>query len=128
MLRRVGALGVGLAMTASVGLAGVGVASAASPALKVKPGALWTFKISENGGCEVDTFHANFTFKGDSEGDKGTWGSGGSSLQMTWTAGSRAGDYFNGLYFADMKEYSGSIFIGASAFPATVVKGAMPGC
>ena len=117
MLRRTAVIVAGLAMATSFGLAGAGAASAAAPALKVKPGSHWTLEdhgIEGTGGCEVDTMASNGTFTSDLFGDSGTWSGGGSTITVTWTAGSDNGVVFTGTFVRTptTKEYKGSFNTG----------------
>jgi hypothetical protein len=123
MLRRAVAMAAGLAMTASVGLAGASTASAASPAvLHIKPGSEWTAEVNGGGGCEVQTFAANHTFRGGSY-DEGLWSGGGNKIAMTWTAGYVSGLTFTGTFTrTPTKEYVGN-FGGISATTGQLVKG-----
>ena len=116
MLRRTAVTVAGLAMATSFGLAGAGTASAAAPTLKVKPGSQWTLEdhgIEGTGGCEVDTMASNGTFTSDLFGDSGTWSGGGSTITVTWTAGSDNGTIFTGTFTkTSRKEYTGSFSTG----------------
>jgi hypothetical protein len=124
MLRQAAMTVAGLAMATGFGLAGVGVASAASPALKVKPGSQWTLEfhgVEGTGGCEVDTMASNGTFTSDLFGDSGTWSGGGKTLHMTWTTGSDNGVIFNGTFTTTpRRQYKGSF---NSGFSGAVIEG-----
>jgi hypothetical protein len=127
MLRRGAAVAAGLVMAASLGLTGAGMASAAAPALKIHNGSLWTQVVS-GAGCEVLTFHSNFTFATtEFGGDAGKWKGGGATIKMKWTAGSDIGLTFQGTFTTTpVKEYSGMVNNGNA--PGQLVKGAVPGC
>ena len=126
MLRRVGVLGAGLAMTASVGLAGVGVASAASQA-SIGNHSMWTTEINGIGWCEIDTFvTTNKTFTGDYDGDGGIWSGGTTSVKMKWTAGGFKGTKFKGTYNSSSKAFVGHFFYsGGTTDTGRLVKGAV---
>jgi hypothetical protein len=122
---RAATMAAGLVTVASLGLSGAGPSSAATPALHIAAGSKWTAEVNGN-GCEVDTFAANGTFRGDHR-DRGTWSGGGTTLNMTWTAGYAAGLTFSGTFTkTPVKEYSGTFANGR--FSGQVVKGAVPGC
>src|ERR1700722_3081219 len=117
-----------IAMAGGLGLAGVGEASAASAALKIESGAMWTFQV-KNAGCEIDLFQSNDTFTSDFHGDAGTWNGGGATISMTWTAGNDAGQTFAG-HFVSTKSpvrYKGEEFDNPG-FKAKLVKATTLGC
>jgi hypothetical protein len=114
----------GLAITASLGLVGVGSSSAAS-ALHIEPGAQWTAEVNGGGGCEVETFAANHTFRGGLYGDKGLWSDGRNKITMTWTDGYVSGLTFTGTFTKRPRtEYAGN-FGGITATTGQLVKGAV---
>ncbi len=127
MLRRAAGIAAGLALVGSLGLAGAGATSAATPALKIHSGSLWTQVVS-GAGCEVLTFHSNFTFvTTEFGGDAGKWKGGGATIKMKWTAGNDRGLTFQGSFTkTPVKEYSGIVNDGNAA--GQLVKGAVPGC
>ena len=104
-------------MATSLGLSGAGVASAATPALKIKSGAIWTFEVTAQvggGACEQERFNTTTRhFKAvNSESDKGTWTGGGSKvITMTWTHGPNIGVEFSGTFVvgSSPQEYSGIV-------------------
>lgn len=116
MVQRAAMVATGIAMATSFGLTGAGMASAAAPALKIKPGSQWTLEdhgIEHTGGCEVDTMASNGTFISDLFGDSGTWSGGGTTLTMTWTAGSDNGVVFTGTFTKTPRnEYEGTFSTG----------------
>jgi hypothetical protein len=113
----------GLAIMASLGSGGAGADSAAVPALHIKNGSQWTAEVNDGGGCEVNTFSANHTFRGGSYGDAGMWRDGGSRITMTWTAGYVTGLTFTGTFTkTPTKEYVGN-FGGITAATGQLVKG-----
>jgi hypothetical protein len=129
MLRRAAVITAGLAMAASFGLAGAGVASAAAPALKIKPNAIWTFEIKGN-SCDQEKFDtATHTFFSPHHGDAGTWQFGdGSAILMIWTSPqSLSGHNFGGRFVSTTTpvEYKGSFNGDPIALRAKLVKGAV---
>ncbi len=130
MLRRVTVLAAGLAMTASVGLAGAGAASAASPALHIKPGAMWSFVVKgERSFCEQDTFSSNGTFTADKYNDSGTWTGGGKTITVNWTAGSGSPSTFTGTFRkTPVAEYKGTAVFMGHTFSVKLIEGALAGC
>jgi hypothetical protein len=116
MVRRTAMVATGLAVATSFGLAGAGMASAAAPALKIKPGSQWTLEdhgIEHTGGCKVDTMASNGTFISDLFGESGTWSGGGTTLTMTWTAGSDNGVVITGTFTnTPRNEYRGTFSTG----------------
>ena len=127
MLRKAAAVAAGLAMVASFGVAGVGAATAATPALHVKGGSRWTMKVTSL-GCEVESFAANGTFKGDVGSDKGTWTGGHDTLNMKWTKGTMGGATFSGTLRAPDREYEGTFTHNGTSQLGELVNGASPGC
>ncbi len=124
MLRRAAVTAAGLAMATSFGLAGAGVASAAAPALKIKPNAIWTLEIKGVPGCEHDQFStATHTFVSDNFADSGTWSSGVGTISMVWTTGADNGLTFSGHSVSTTTpvEYKGSVSSGNAK--AKLVKG-----
>jgi hypothetical protein len=125
VLRQAGMIAAGLAMATTAGLVGVSVASASTPALKIKPGSLWTTEL-KGGGCEVDTFNSNGTFTSDLGGEFGTWSGGLHTLAVTWTGGTDEGLKFSGTFTrAPVKEYHGTFTFGVSQGKGQIVKGAV---
>ena len=124
-LRRAAAIAAGLAMATSFGLAGAGMASAAAPALKIKPGATWTFESSAR-GCEHDVFHSSGVFVADN-GGSGTWTGGGSTISMDWEAGNNIGMTFSGHFVSTTTpvEYSGPLGGIGAGYNGKLVKGAV---
>ncbi len=128
MLQRVAILVAGLATTASIGFAGAGMASAAAPALKIKPGAIWTFEV-KGAACEQDTFDTSLhTFVSDLYNDSGTWSGGGSTISMAWTTGGDSDVTFSGHFVSTTTpvEYKGPLGgIAHAGMSGKVVKGAV---
>jgi hypothetical protein len=122
MLRRMAVLAGGLALMASVGLTGAGTASAASPALKVKPGTIWTIEFNHGGPCEIDTFNADQTFTSNRFNDTGTWNLDRKTITMVWTGGFDTGLNFNGTLDKPLFEYSGK-FTGLGKDTGQLVRG-----
>jgi hypothetical protein len=124
MIRKTAVIVAGLAMAASVGLVGAGTASAAAPALHIANDSKWTVEI-DTGGCEVTTFHSNFTWKSDVPGgDAGIWKGGGSTLKMKWLAGADAPLVFKGTFTTSpRKEYKGAYSGVGPGFNGQVVEG-----
>jgi hypothetical protein len=130
--RRVTLVAAGLITAASLGLTGLSpaAASGAVSRLRIMPGSQWTIEVNSSiSDCEIDTFHANGTFKGDKGTDVGIWSGGRATLTMTWTAGNEAGLSFSGIFTkTPSKEYSGVIIENGSSTASVVVKGAVSTC
>jgi hypothetical protein len=127
MVRRAAMVASGLALATSLGLTGAGMASATVPALKIKPGAIWTLEV-RHGACEHDTFDLTFhQFTSDRYGDGGVWSSGGSTINMIWTVGASSGVTFSGDFVSTTTpvEYKGSLNDGGAIIKTKVVKGAV---
>ena len=127
MVRQSAMVASGLALATSLGLTGAGVASAAVPALKIKPGAIWTLEM-RHGACEHDTFDPTFhQFTSDRYGDGGVWSGGGSMISMIWTVGASSGVTFSGDFVSTTTpfKYKGSVNDGGAIIRTKVVKGAV---
>jgi hypothetical protein len=127
MVRRAAMVASSLALATSFGLTGAGMASAAAPALKIKPGAIWTLEM-RHGACEHDIFDLIFhQFTSDRYGDGGVWSSGGSTINMIWTVGASSGVTFSGDFVSTTTpvEYKGSLNDGGAIIKTKVVKGAV---
>ncbi len=126
-LRRAAVIAAGLGMATSVGLTGAGVASAAAPALKIKPGATWTFE-AKHARCEQEVFQSNGTFVADNDGDAGNWSGGGSTIKMHWTAGADGELELTGHFVSTTTpvEYKGPLkHAGVGIHRAFLVQGAV---
>ena len=107
-----------------------GAAGAATPAVKPKPGGVWTLQIVGQ-GCEVQTFAAGGVWTADAAGDRGTYVdgvsvSGHKTVKETWTAGNDTGLTFKGTKAAGV--YSGPLGGIGAGFTATLTLGATAGC
>ena len=132
MLRRAAVIAAGLAMATSFGFAGAGMASAAAPALKIKPGAIWSMEYNVGSNpCLQNHFEVTSKTSGgfnDEDFDQGTWSGGGSTIKMKWTAGTFEGWTFKGTYTTTpVKEYVGSFGGGGAGVTGQLVKGVPPG-
>ena len=129
-VRRMGVMAAGLVTATSLVLAGAGAASAATPALKIKAGAVWTVK-ENGGGCEQDVFASNGSFSSadaHGAGDAGTWSGGKSTIKMTWTTGGDAGLIFSGTFVSSRGYYKGTIVGPTFTVKTKLVHSAVSGC
>lgn len=127
MVRRAAMVASGLTLATSLGLTGAGVVSAAVPALKIKPSAIWTLEM-RHGACEHDIFDVTFhQFTSDRYGDGGVWSGGGSTISMIWTVGASSSVTFSGVFVSTTTpaEYKGSVNDGGAIIKTKVVKGAV---
>jgi hypothetical protein len=127
MLRRAAVIAAGLAMATSFGLAGAGLASAAAPALKIKPNAIWTLEV-KGFWCEQDQFNTvTHTFVSDYLADAGSLSGGGATISMAWTAGGDTGLSFSGHFVSTTTpiEYKGRVTNDGLSDKAFLVKGAV---
>ncbi len=127
-VRRAAMAATSIAVATSVGLAGAGVASAAAPAIKIKPGAIWTLEEKEFSACEQDVFSPDGTFAATDDhfpGDAGTWTGGKSTISMTFTAGFDKGVSFIGSFDSAKGFYTGFIVTDRED-KAKLVEGARP--
>lgn len=136
MARRASLVAAGTAMVAGLGLAGAGAATAAAPALKIKPGAIWTFQARgpQYIPCEQEVFASNGTFTekntrfGSHDGSSGTWTGGKSSIALVWTAGLDDGQVFGGSLTSSQREYKGSVIYHSINENARLLHKAVGGC
>lgn len=130
MLRRLAlvSLAAGLAMIGTLALSGA--AGAATPAVKPKPGGVWTLEVV-GAACEVQTFAAGGVWTADKFGDSGTYvdgvnAAGHKTVKETWTAGNDAGLTFKGTKAAGA--YSGPLGGTGAGQTATLTLGVTAGC
>ena len=130
MSRWMTVIAAGLAMTACLGLVGLDAASAASPALHIKQGAVWSVVVNgERSFCEQLTFSSWGTFAADRYNDSGTWTGGGKTITVNWTAGSSSPSTFTGTFrTTPVGEYKGVASFMGYTFSVKLIEGALAGC